>query len=149
MMCHAIRGSSRAVTSFLLVLVLLVASAGYADAQPRKELRIGVVGLPAQIDPASALDGAAALVARQVFDTLVTFRDGSTEVDPALASRWSVSRDGLVWTFSLREGARFHDGTPVTAAEVAASFNRQLAPEATGAVWPALLRGRPGVVKEV
>ena len=137
------------MTSFLLLLALFVVFPGPAAPQGRKELRVGVVGLPAQLDPAVALEGAAPLVARQVFDTLVAFRDGSTEVDPALATRWSVSRDGLVWTFSLREGVRFHDGTVVSGPEVAASFQRHLAPDAAGAVWPALLRGRPGVVKEV
>jgi len=135
------------MTSFVLLLALFVAPP--TAAQARKELRVGVVGLPTLLDPAIALDGAGALVARQVFDTLVAYRDGSTEVDPALATRWSVSRDGLTWTFSLREGARFHDGTPVTGGEVAASFQRQLAPDAPGAVWPALLRGRPGVVKDI
>ena len=137
------------MTSFVLLLALFVVFPGHAAAQGRKELRVGVVGLPVQLDPAVALDGAAPLVARQVFDTLVAYRDGSTEVDPALATRWSVSKDGLVWTFSLREGARFHDGTPVSGLEVAASLQRHLGADATGAVWPALLRGRPGVVKEV
>src|SRR5688572_9561252 len=149
MMLRPIRGSHRAMTSFLLLLALFVASPAPAQAQMRKELRVGVVGLPVQVDLATAMDGAAPLVARQVFDTLVAFRDGSTEVDPALALRWSVSRDALVWTFTLREGVRFHDGTPVTGAEVAVSFQRQLAPDAQGVVWPALMRGRPGVIKDV
>ena len=135
------------MTSFLLVLVLFVAFSDTA-AQGRKELRVGVQGLPAAIDPATSVDGAAALVARQVFDTLVAFRDGSTEIDPALATRWAVSRDGLVWTFWLRDGVRFHDGALVTGPEVAASFQRAMAAEAS-TVWPALLRGRPGVVKDV
>jgi peptide/nickel transport system substrate-binding protein len=149
MVSHTIRAPWRAMTSFVLLLTLFVAYPGRADAQIRKELRVGVVGLPAQLDPATALEGAGPLVARQIFDTLLAFRDGSTEVDPALATRWNVSRDGLVWTFSLREGVRFHDGTLLTAAEVAAFFQRQLAPDAPGAVWPALLRGRPGVVRDV
>jgi len=137
------------MTSFLLLLTLLAAGPGAAHAQLRKELRVGVAGVPAQLDPGAALDGAGPLISRQVFDTLVAYREGSTEVDPALATRWSVSRDGLVWTFTLRESTRFHDGSPLTGPEVAAGFQRQLAPDATGAVWPALLRGRPGVVKEV
>src|SRR5919109_371074 len=149
MVPHAIRAPGRVMTSFVLLLALFVASPGHAGAQARKELRIGVVGLPAQLDPTAALEGAGPLVARHVFDTLVMFRDGSTEVDPALATRWNVSRDGMTWTFWLREGARFHDGTPITGPEVAASFQRQMAADAPGAVWPALLRGRPGVVKEV
>ncbi|MBI4593403.1 MAG: hypothetical protein HY728_04250 [Candidatus Rokubacteria bacterium] len=117
----------------------------------RRELRVGVVGVPAGLEPVTALDGTAALIARQVFDTLVVYRDGSTDVAPALAARWSVSRDGLVWSFTLREGVRFHDGTPLTAVEVADSFARHLSGDAqrAPAVWSALLRGTPGVVKEV
>jgi len=138
-----------ALMSWLLLLTLFLADPGAASAQARKELRVGVVGLTVPLDPASALAGATPLVARQVFDTLVAYREGSTEIEPALATRWVVSRDGLVWTFMLREGVRFHDGSPVTGGEVASSFQRQLAPDLPGAAWPALLRGRPGVVKEV
>jgi peptide/nickel transport system substrate-binding protein len=106
-------------------------------------------GIPAVVDPASALEGATPLIARQVFDTLVAYREGTTEIEPALAIRWVVSRDGLVWTFSLREGVRFHDGVLLNASEVAASFQRQITTDASGAAWPALLRGRPGVIKDV
>jgi peptide/nickel transport system substrate-binding protein len=120
---------------------------------PRRDVRIGVVGLPAALDPMAALEGAGALVSRQVFDTLVTYRETSTDVEAALAVRWSVSRDGLTWSFTLRDGVRFHDGTPLTAREAAASFDRWLKSEgrpASGApVWSALLRGVPGIVKEV
>jgi len=132
----------------VLVLASLAWPAGSA-AQGRKELRVGIAGVRAAVDPGSALEGATPLIARQVFDTLVSYRDGSTEIEPALATRWAVARDGLIWTFTLREGVRFHDGSPLTATEVAASFQRQLAPDAAGEAWAALLRGRPGVVKEV
>src|SRR3972149_5662606 len=117
----------------------------------RREVRIGVPGVPATLDPAAALEGTVPLIARQVFDTLLAYREGSTEVEPALATRWSVSRDGLVWTFTLRDGVRFHDGAPLTAADVVASFERFLRPEARAAAgaWRDLLRGAPGVVREV
>jgi len=136
-----------AMTSLVLVLALFVLFAPAAFAQTRKELRVGVAGVPSALDPAASVDGAGPLIARQVFDTLVAYREGTTDVDPALATRWAVSRDGLTWTFTLRDGVRFHDGSAVTPAEVAASFQRIQARE--GAVWPTLLRGRPGVVKEV
>src|SRR5215470_15530653 len=136
-----------AMTSLVLVLAVFVAFTSAASAQTRKELRVGVPGMVATLDPVASVDGAGPLIARQVFDTLVAYREGTTDVDPALATRWAVSRDGLTWTFTLRDGVRFHDGSPVTPAEVAASFQR--AQSRDGAVWPALLRGRPGVVKEV
>jgi peptide/nickel transport system substrate-binding protein len=140
------------VSAVLSACVLVLASLGWpigSSAQGRKELRVGIAGIPVILDPAAALEGATPLIARHVFDTLVVYREGSTEIDPALATRWSVSRDGLVWTFALREGVRFHDNAPVSASEVAASFQRQLGADASGGAWPALLRGRPGVIKEV
>jgi len=112
---------------------------------------VGVAGVPTTLDPAGAIDGAVPLIARQVFDTLVAFREGSTDIEPALATRWAVSKDGLTWTFWLREGVKFADGAPLTAGEVAASFSRGLKadPAAPPAAWAALLRGVPGVIKDV
>src|SRR6266852_101477 len=116
----------------------------------RKEVRVGAVGIPSTLDPAAALGGASALIARQVFDTLVAWKEGTTDVEPALAARWTVSRDGLTWSFTLRDNVRFHDGTALTAGEIAASFDRHLKDtQRTSVVWSALLRGAPGVVKEV
>jgi peptide/nickel transport system substrate-binding protein len=139
---------------FVLVLACSIVALAHplaASAQGRRELRVGVAGVPAMLEPAASLEGATPLIARQVFDTLVAYREGSTEVDPALATRWAVSRDGLTWSFTLRNGVTFHDGAPLTAADVVASFGRHLKGEASSPApaWAALLRGVPGVVKEV
>src|SRR3989441_3610877 len=142
----------------LLVTILVARPLTHSSAQSqnaptvaRRELRIGVPGVPGVLDPGSALEGTTPLIARQVFDTLVAWREGSTDIDPALATRWNASRDGLVWSFTLREGVRFHDGSPLTSLDVAISFERQLRPDVqtAGRAWPALLRGAPGVMKEV
>src|SRR5260370_1566603 len=143
MVSPTLRATCGAMTSFVLLLTLFVAHPGVAGAQTRKELRVGVAGIPAQFDPGAALEGAAPLIARQVFDTLVAYREGSTEVEPALATRWSVSRDGLVWTFTLRENTRFHDGSLLTGPEVAAGFQRQLAADAAGGRGAAPAAGPP------
>jgi peptide/nickel transport system substrate-binding protein len=141
------------VASLALILVaFLSALPAFLAAQTRREVRVGVVGVPAMLDPAAGLDGTVPIIARHVFDTLLTYREGSTDVDAGLATKWTVSRDGLTWTFALRDNARFHDGAPVTATDVAASFTRHLKPEvevAPGLAWAALLRGHPGVIKEV
>jgi peptide/nickel transport system substrate-binding protein len=144
--------SRRAAFIPLIALAFLSVVPAFAAAQARRELRVGVVGVPTVVDPAAAIDGATPLIARHIFDTLVTYRDGSTDVEAALATRWSVSRDGLTWSFGLRDNARFHDGTPVTAHEVAMSFGRYLRPEGETpptAAWAAMLRGAPGVIKDV
>ena len=145
------RASVLVVVAVVATWAALAGGPPLLHAQVRREVRVGVVGLPTSLDPASALEGAVPLVARQIFDTLVGYRDGSTDIVPALATRWVASRDGLTWTFTLRDGVRFHDGAPVTAAEVAASFERRLKPDAAASVpsWTPLLRGVPGVLKEV
>jgi peptide/nickel transport system substrate-binding protein len=53
-----------------------------------------------------------------VFEGLVTTDRSSTEVEPNLAESWTTSRDGKVWRFTLRKGAQWSDGKPVTAADV-------------------------------
>ena len=156
-------GRAAAVLALLLTILVTILVARPPTISPargqsappspnvRRELRIGAPGVPAVLDPGAALEGTTPLIARQVFDTLVAWREGSTDIEPALATRWNASRDGLVWSFTLREGVKFHDGSPLTAQDVAVSFERQLRPDAQGVgrVWPALLRGVPGVVKEV
>ncbi len=145
-------------TALLVALALGCGSAASAQGLSanvapglRREIRVGIQGLPAVLDPATALEGALPLVVRQVFDTLVAYREGTTDVEPALATRWSVSKDGLVWSFTLRDNVKFHDNTPLTPAEVVASFERQLRADGGGAaaVWSSLFRGTPGVVREV
>jgi len=137
--------SLRACLFILLVVagpVLSLAVPGDASAQGRRELRVGVAGVPPALEPATALEGAMPLIARQVFDTLVAYREGSTEVEPALATRWAVSRDGLTWSFTLRNGVTFHDGTPLTATEVASSFTRSLKadPATPATAWAVIPR---------
>jgi peptide/nickel transport system substrate-binding protein len=142
----------RAVLGLLLmVLVLGVPERGPAEPGT---LRVGLPVLPPSLDPASALDGPVPFLARQVFDTLLRYTDGGSDVEPALAAQWSVSRDGLIWTLRLREGVRFHDGTPLTSQHVADSLERLIRPghpnaPAVNAAAPRLLRGVPGVVKEI
>jgi len=136
-----------------LAALCVLGGAGAVSAQG-SVLRVGLPSLPATLDPAMAVEGSAAIVARQVFDRLVHYREGGSDVEPGLALGWSVSRDGLSWSFRLREGVRFHDGLPLTAPQVAVSLERVLFPghpqaPAENPVVPRLLRGTPGVVKEI
>lgn len=59
-----------------------------------------------------------------VYEPLVWYDPLENKFIPGLAERWDVSEDGMTWTFYLREGAKFHDGTPVTAAAVKSSIER-------------------------
>ena len=77
------------------------------------------------LDPAAETDGESLNVAANIFDGLVRFKVGTTEVEPALAKSWEISADGKTYTFHLRDGVKFHDGTPVNADAVVFSLERQ------------------------
>ena len=85
------------------------------------------VALPADIttlDPWAANDASTLAVLRQVYEPLVDLAPGSFQVVPKLADHWDVSSDGRTYIFTLRSGIRFHDGTLLDAAAVAANFDR-------------------------
>jgi peptide/nickel transport system substrate-binding protein len=81
------------------------------------------------LDPARTNDLESLEVAEQVYGRLVRFSPGRLEPEPDLATSWSVSADGTVWTFELRPNMHFQDGTPVDAEAVVFSFERQIVPE--------------------
>ena len=107
-------------------LLLASCTGGAAESVP-EELVVAVAPL-GPLDPmvAGAADpnSSGALVARQVFEGLTRYDPATLEVEPALAASWTVSPDATTFTFLLRSDVRFHDGTPVTADDVVASFNR-------------------------
>ncbi len=76
-------------------------------------------------DPSLVDDANSTYVESQVLETLVTLKPGTgDEIIPALATEWSVSDDGLSYTFKIRDGVKFHDGTALDAAAVKANFDR-------------------------
>lgn len=86
---------------------------------------------PRGLDPAFVDDGESAKPIVNIYENLVQYKPGSTEVQPGLATEWSSSEDGKVWTFKLREGVKFHDGTPFNAEAVKFTVDRQLPPNRT------------------
>jgi len=69
-------------------------------------------------------NGEAWEVAAQIFNLLVRTKPGATDIEPDLATSWSVSPDGLIWTFKLRQGVTFQDGTPWNADAAKFNFDR-------------------------
>jgi len=78
-----------------------------------------------QLYPAVVTDGESFRVTGQILEPLFQYEDGGTRPIPALATDYSVSDDGLVWTVNLREGVKFHDGTDFNADAVVVNFERQ------------------------
>jgi peptide/nickel transport system substrate-binding protein len=83
-------------------------------------LSADVVGL----DPALLTDSNSLRVTGQVYETLVAYESGDSKPAPALAESWSVSADGKTWTFNLRPGVKFHDGSSLDAAAVVLNIER-------------------------
>jgi peptide/nickel transport system substrate-binding protein/oligopeptide transport system substrate-binding protein len=82
---------------------------------------------PVTLDPARPNDIYGRTIANQLFDGLVQF-DGALAIRPAIAETWTASRDGLVWTFRLKKGVKFHHGREVTAEDFVYSFTRIVDP---------------------
>jgi peptide/nickel transport system substrate-binding protein len=118
-------------TAWLAVVAVLIGLAGVrpAAAQPVGTLVVGLVAEPVNLDPAQVTDLNSNRVGRRIVETLVTFPEESTQIVPGLAESWTISKDGLRYTFKLRKGVTFHDGTPFTAEAVKFSIERQIMPE--------------------
>ncbi len=80
------------------------------------------------LDPALALHEESYKVIANIFEGLVRFKPGTTEVEPCLAKSWRISPDAREWTFYLRRDVKFHDGTPFNAEAVRFSIERQMPP---------------------
>lgn len=102
---------------FLLALLLMLLVT--ANAQT---LVFGQSGLPVTLD--TGQDGNSLLPSYQILENLVAFVPGTGDLQAGLATSWEANEDASVWTFSLREGITFHDGTPFNAEAVAFNFER-------------------------
>lgn len=116
-------------TTFTAVLLALLLAGDQLAAQPRQStLVFGRSADATFLDPAKFLDNESAMVIENIFDGLVRYRDDSTRIEPALAESWTVSADALVYTFQLRRGVSFHDGTPFDAQAAQFSLLRKIDP---------------------
>jgi peptide/nickel transport system substrate-binding protein len=125
--------SSRRKAAIAVTAVAVLAAAGCAesDREPsggntavKDTLVFGVAGDPKVLDPSLASDGESLRVARQIFETLVRPEEGGTKPSPGLAESWTPDAAGTTWTFKLRTGVKFHDGTDFNAEAVCVNFNR-------------------------
>jgi peptide/nickel transport system substrate-binding protein len=88
------------------------------------ELVFGTSADPVVLDGALVSDGESLRALDQMFEGLVTLKPGTTEIVPGLAEKWEADAAGTAWTFHLRTGVKFHDGTPFNAAAVCFNFDR-------------------------
>jgi peptide/nickel transport system substrate-binding protein len=126
---------NRALLSGALVTAILVlpslgayhARAARPASVPADTLIVAAAEAPVDLDPASSYDSQAAAVLRGEYESLVRLRGSSTtDIIGALAQSWTSNAAHTVYTFNLRHGVTFHDGTPFNAEAVRASYTREL-----------------------
>ena len=91
-------------------------------------LVIGIAADPTGFDPEAILNNTSGFIMATIFDSLVRYKPGTAEVEPGLAERWEIAPDGMRYTFHLRSGVTFHDGTKLDAASFIQTIARQLDP---------------------
>ncbi len=136
---RGVRGHGRDATAALLVGAAVTLAAGVAGVGPAaaeettadesdEELvfRVGVLQDIDNLNPFKGITAAAYESWALMYDTLTSYAADDFAPVPALAESWEQSEDGLTWTYKIREGVTFHDGEPLTADDVAYTFNRVL-----------------------
>ena len=136
-------------TAAILLALLLAGCQREPDPGAAKQesvgptLRRGLGAPPETLDPLMAADNASLAVLADLYEGLTTeTADGS--IEPGAADSWTVSPDGLTWTFRLRPSLRWSDGEPLTAADFAAGLQSVTAPQSTAPNGP-LLEALAGV----
>ena len=114
--------------SILLVLTLLVSGCGGQPVAQKGSELVRLWDDPTTLDPHLAADVSSGVIVVEVFGGLVTL-DRNLKVVPDLAEKWTVSKDGKTYTFSLRRNAKFHNGKAVTAKDFKWSLERAADPK--------------------
>lgn len=118
------------MTRYITLLFILLSILGCKEApqqtierSPQRVYRYPLRYEIKTIDPAYTQDIPALIVIPQIFDGLVQY-DKDLNIIPSIAERWSISNDGLVYTFYIRKGVRFHNGREVKAGDLIYSLKR-------------------------
>jgi len=130
------RGISTTTAVGIVILLIIIGLVAWYAATPKKEYKGLIMGttdsVETNLDPAEAYDYFGWEIIQATGSGLVQIKPGTPhgagaeDIEPALATDWSVSDDGLTWTFNLRKGVKFSDGTEFNATHVKYSIDRGL-----------------------
>lgn len=115
----------RASFPFLILLALGACNSKKTTGAPGT-FNVNIMGEPTTLNPFTSTDGYSGAVQGYVLEGLLTRNIDTYAWEPALAEKWEVSADKKVFTFTLREGVKWHDGKPLTAEDVKFSFDHIL-----------------------
>ncbi len=126
------QGMMRLAAAGIAAIGLAAAPPAQAQSQaPANVLRVVPHADLTQLDPAWAPIAITRQYGLMVFEQLFAW-DSKLDAEPQMVESWTTSPDGLVWRFVLRDGLRFHDGTPVTSTDVLASLKRWMGRDLVG-----------------
>ena len=128
----------------LLSSVLAGLAVGAAPAQGKDKVVFRVALLGEGVDSLNPFLGIQAPSYEMwglTYDYLTGYSMTDMSPEPGLATKWTTSDDGLTWTFTVRSGVTFSDGQPLTASDVAYTFNRVMTGSVEGASWSSYLKG--------
>ncbi len=124
--------TKRKVLALILTAAfVLTAFAGCGQDRGKDTIIYAQGAEPRGLDPALVDDGESGKIIVNIYEGLLKYNKDSTEVEPSLAEKWDVSTDGLSYTFYLRKGVKFQDGTDFNAEAVKFNIDRQLPPQVT------------------
>jgi len=126
MLSHLRRIAAAAAVAFSTVGALAASGGGAAAQTPPGVLVVAQIAEPKSLDPHAVTAVNDFRILMNIYDGLVRYKSGTLEVEPALATEWTISEDGKTYTFTLRDGVTFHDGSPLTAEAVKFNFDRML-----------------------
>src|SRR5690606_33712196 len=117
---------NRLLAAAIAAASMALSSPAQSQQTPPDVLIVGQIAEPKSLDPhaVTAVNDFRILV--NVYDGLTRYRDGTLEVEPSLAESWEISEDGKTYTFKLRDGVTFHDGSSFNAEAVKFNFDRML-----------------------
>jgi peptide/nickel transport system substrate-binding protein/oligopeptide transport system substrate-binding protein len=133
----------RLLASVSIAAMMIAAAPAFAEMKQGGEMTVTFKDDLITLDPAIGYDWKNWSVIKSVFDGLMDYKPGTTELVPDLAESVDVSADGLTYTFKLRPGVKFHNGRALTAADVKYSLERTCNPatQSPGAGYYGALKG--------
>jgi len=134
------------VISVIAICITMTAFSGFVGGEKQVTFTFGTNQIIKTVDPCVTYDATSNTAVHNFYDSIVMLGEGGT-IEPGIAKSWNVSPDGLTYTLDIQHGVKFHDGTPLTAKDVAFSINRMAAlGKGMSYIWTPIMTDHSAVV---